>query len=212
METTFKRFWISGILIVVAFTQSCAPPLARVNARIEKGFQLGLAGAYTSSAGGTTDTTVGDTAADKQYYQGEIDLQYGGRKESNLGFAAQIKLGVRGNPALDLYLEGPSGEKFFYGVGVEIGYMPAVYAIGTYYLTDTTFLTITGRVLTWDTDRLIYNPQLAMGWEGEKYRPTISIFTGYQFVPTGFDVALCWDSCDNDYANHMIYAGASARF
>jgi hypothetical protein len=211
----YKLSTLAITFITMGFVQSCGPNLARTNARIEKGFELGGSGTYQKKLVSTYDKDK--TTNYDDFGQAELDLQYGGRREKdNVGFAAQLKLGYLADPSLDFYVEGPSSNNLYYGVGVEVGTNGiGGYAISTYYFEKQAFLTITGRVLLWDnTSSVVYNPQLSLGWEGNSEIPTIAVFVGYEFfTDPGLNLEFCpFDDCSPKYATQLIYGGGSVRF
>jgi hypothetical protein len=60
-----------------------------------------------------------------------------------------LELAVKGPlAAADFYVKFPRRGRFYYGVGAQGGLGVGVYAIGSVYLTDKTFITVTARTMT----------------------------------------------------------------
>jgi hypothetical protein len=213
---TLKFILLLGILAPVIFTESCGPNLARTNARIENGFQVGGAVYYDQSIG-----QIKNQVGQHSYVQIETNVQYGRRREDNYGFAAQLKLGFATVPGVDIYLELPSSNNFYYGVGADLGFENIPYIVGTYYFNDVFFATFTGRYIipgiSINVDSGGYGSQLALGWNGKGDNPIISIFGGYDYF-TGDGFTMEFNNHQNngsigsDNVGQMVYGGMSVQF
>ena len=190
--------------------EACGPNLARTNARVEKGFNLGAAGVY--------NRTSRDTQNEEHQNLGQADFNigYSDSKESNLGFSALGKIGINSYPGIDLYLELPSRYPFYYGIGAELGAGNGGYIIGSYYFTEVFFISFTGRVSRWIHQQALYSPQLSLGWSYKKGSPTVSLFSGYQyFSGRGLNMDTNFIGEGSPSAgdvNRLVYGGVSFQF
>lgn len=188
----------------IAFTQSCVTNVARTNARIEEG----LSGNFIGNYGYTSKDSDGNKNRHRVALEGGV--QYGSVNENNLGFSVQAKLGYGSLPSLDLYLQLPSSQRFYYGVGAELG-QNDIYIVATYYPTDRFFMTLTGRA-GYLYEGFFYNPQLSFGWSRNGTVSPISIFMGYNyFTNEGLNLSVD-DNNDIGEIKHLAYAGFQLGF
>lgn len=207
MKTMKKIILVLIVIGPIAFTQSCAPNLARTNARIEKGFEGGVSG--------MRNLTSKDDVKHQNQSLTQINLEVGGgyRNEKNMGFSVLGKAGIGSVPTLDFYLELPSTHPFYYGIGAEVSDGVGGYLIGSYYFTEVFFLTLTGRVYEWNK-QLLLNPQLSIGYSAKRGWPITSIFAGYHYLNgRGIDMDTDIDGRGyTGYVNQLIYGGVSFEF
>lgn len=209
-----KKIILCLALVVAGYAQSCAPNLARTNARIEKGWQVG-------GSAGAIVTSKDDNDHEHQVFPFlEADIQHGWRGENNLGIALQLKapLLLTQFPSLDLYVELPSPDRFTYGVGGEFFLANGAYFIVTYHTRKEYFVSLTGRVLHMpdQTEYLFnaFNPQLSVGGDFRNIGEW-AIVSGYHYYrgegqSVGFNVSE-YSEVPGD-VKHMIYALFSLRF
>ena len=206
---TFQKTLLSLAVCLISLSfQACMPNLARTNARIEKGVDLGV--------NFLVDRTSKDTIQSDEQSRLQVNMQLGvgGRNESNFGFSILGKAGILSSPSLDFYMELPSSHPFYYGFGFELTDGVGGYAIATYYMNETWFTTLTGRVLRWEFEEQLYNPQIAFGYSAKDGSPTTSIFAGYQYYDgDGLDLdAHIYGSANVGLVNHLVYAGLGIDF
>jgi hypothetical protein len=211
-------------MLIFAATSACIPTAARQNARLESGVDLSVTGGAALLLEGEDENGDKTDTIALPYYA-EIDLQAAWTdEEDQSGFALQVKVPITIVLAsLDAYWQMPSRSKgVYYGLGIEIGSIYGAYGVYTKYISERTFLSFTGRLLSnyassaRETDRefAAINPQLSIGMSGPV---ELSAFISYSYH-TGdglnIDFDLCIDECDEDVdlRKNLLLTGVSARF
>ena len=146
----------------------------------------------------------------------ELDLQWG-KKLGDSAIAAQLKVPVAFVlSSLDVFYQVPSNHPFYFGVGGELGAMPGFYAAATYYLNDSTFVTLTPRALREldteaDEGSWQLSSQLAIGSNSGGGQLAGFVQYAHQ-TGQGFNVDInLFGDDDRDYRKDFILIGVALR-
>lgn len=221
-------------LVFLLSLSGCFPNIGRTNARIEPGIDFGL-GLTEGLALSNGKGTAGSLDQSRNVGTFELDLQAGGRNESNRGFAAQIKVPSRFS-TIDLYYEFASSHPDYYGIGAEGGALSALYFIYSHFFSDGFSLSLNTRAhyyfldVAWtptggtrnenSNSRFWLNPQISAsiltksGTELALFVSYLYIFgDGVNFRPKCLNLGEAGDSCDDtDIRNQLIAFGITTRF
>lgn len=201
--------WLAA---AVGAAAACVPTAARKNARVEPGVDVDVTGGFQYILAGEDES--GATTEVEEVPHVELDTQVAGDFSGGSAFAVQLKVpSTIVYTSLDLYYQlAPLDARTYLGFGVELGAAPGGYACYTRYMSPSSFLTFTGRVLTSGSGGALLNPQLAIGHTGTGME--LAVFATYAH-DTGrgidIDIDLFTDEDHKDYRKQFALVGVSLR-
>lgn len=215
-----------GLFIFVAplILTGCFPNTARTNAKIEDGFNFAMSAGLNIAPETPTDSQgVKDDAFTGVDF--ELDLGY-----SNDRFDFQFKAPlIFVFSAFDVYYLFSKSENDYLGLGLEIGFFPALYLAYTHYFSNRFFMTLTPRIIystaeTGDMEasenasRWWINPQLSLGLDfknDKTWVQQLAFYFAYTQIPGrgyNFDLGLSDSPRGELYRKHFLETGLRASF
>jgi hypothetical protein len=203
------------ILLCITGLAACVPTAARKNAKLKPGLDLDVSVGTQYVKPGVDNK--GETTKEVTVRHLEVDGQWATKLNSGGAVALQLKVPINlFFTTADVFYQLPNNGNWYFGVGGEIGIMPAGYGVLTRYLQDDLYISFTQRIITLKSKRegfkeVIINPQLSLGIDGHgEFSGFISYAKhtgqGFNFRPDLFQ------SGASDYRTRFTLVGISARF